>query len=72
MFSAWKSAQASVWPGGEDGSQPAGRKWGGLPGRRRPLPTALVDTHYLKAPGLCCRAARTTSSFSSWQTEHVE
>lgn len=38
VFSAWKSAQASVWPGGEDGSQPAGRKWGGLPGRRRPPP----------------------------------
>ena len=37
-----------------------------------PLPTVLADTHYLKAPGLCCRAARTTSSFSSWQTEHVE
>ena len=37
-----------------------------------PLPKALVDTYYLKAPRLCCRAALTTSSFSSWQTEHVE
>lgn len=38
MFNAWKSAQASVWPGGEDRSQPAGRKWGGLPGLRWPPP----------------------------------
>lgn len=72
MFSTWKGAKASVQPGGEDGSQPAGRRWDGLLGQRPPLPKALVDTYYLKAPRLCCRAACTTSSFSSWQTEHVE
>lgn len=26
----------------------------------------------LKVPGFCCRASCTTSSFSSWQREHVE
>lgn len=26
----------------------------------------------LKVPGHCCKASRTTSSFSSWQREHVE
>ena len=38
VFSAWKGAEASVRPGGEDGSQPAGRKWDGLLGQRRPPP----------------------------------
>lgn len=38
MFSAWKGAEASVRPGGEHGSQPAGRHWDGLLGQRQPPP----------------------------------
>lgn len=36
------------------------------------LPKTLGEPHYLKVPGLCCKASCTTSSFSSWQREHVE
>lgn len=47
MFSTWKRAEASMRPGGEDGSQPVGRKRDRLRGKRaapprdparRPLP----------------------------------